>query len=309
MNKGYKVLEHIDSRYLSNNRYIDVVKEWDDIGFIDCKLGEELQSIVQSEEYVLGIHRTGSTKINPDINDPNLKNIFFKGLFNNGDIMSGANNGQCDIEKTVSLINDPFFLGRTLKTVDSYKKSTGCIVVKITKSYLCKKSGDIMPIYYHQNGIIRLCPEFIYGYIPVENHRATTIIRNPNYKDKHNIINEKSVYDDRVTIRYKNLPTVSVISLKEKYDIIHKAYVDTLNKYGDKQALTALFKIINESNFMYFTGSRNRELLSRHVLFSDITKILCFGLNLDSNQIDDVINLFHLSILDEIKEIYNKNTK
>lgn len=310
MNKSeYKILEHLNPISFSNNRYMEIVKDWDSTGFIDKTLGEELQSIIDSEDYVLGIHRTGCTRITPDIKDYNLKNIFSHGLYNNGDFMSGANNGKYDIEKTVSLIRDPLFLGMTLKTVDDYKNSNGCVVVKIPKSYIGEKSGNIMPIYYLENSLVRLCPEFIYGYIPVVNHRAEKIIRNPNYKDQHYTINENSAYDQRVSSKYNNLPSVNKISLKEKYDILCKAYIDTLKKYGDNQAITALFKIIEENNFMYFTGVNNKKLLSQHIIFSDIRKILCFGLNMETNEIGEVINLFHLSMVNQISENYNKNTK
>ena len=96
--------------------------------------------------------------------------------------------------------------------------------------------------------------------------------KNPNYKEKHNILNENSVYDDSVSGKNSNLPTVEQISIKEKYDIIRKAYIDTLKKYGENQALTAIIKIINEDNFKYFTGVENKVLLSRHVIYSDIHK-------------------------------------
>lgn len=272
---GYKVQEHLNLEDFSNNRYIGVVKSWDETGYIDKAIGEELQGIIDDDDYVLGIHRTGHTHINPTISDPNLQSIFKLGLTNNGDMMLGANSGKYDIEKTVTLIQDPLFLAISLKTVDDYKNSTGCIVVKIPKSYLGKKDGYIMPIYYNDSNIVRLLPEFVYGYIPVSNHRIETIIRNPNYKDTHYIINENSAYDDSVSSKY-SLPYVSKISLADKYNIIYKASVDTLYKYGINQVRVALNEIINNNNFNYFTGKENKLLLSQHLIFSDIKKVLAY---------------------------------
>ena len=302
--KGYKLLEHHKADFKKNKYMLGLAKDWDATGFISEQLGLELDNIIDDDEYILGIHRTGYTPISPSISDPILTDIFSKGLYNNGDIMGGGMSGNTSIEKTVSLMESALFLNMSLKTSDNYKSSCGCIIVKIPKSYLGRKEGPVLPIFYREDGVqIRLMPEFIYGYIPVDNHRATTIIRNPNYKDKHSTVNERSVYDDSVVYKNPNLPTVNSISLIDKYNILFKAYVDTLKKYGDRQATAALMNLINCNNYSYFTGKENRLALSRHVIFSDIKKILAYGLNAEANDISELFRLFHMSANGELAKL------
>ena len=302
--KGYKLLEHHKADFNGNKYMIDLAKGWDDVGFISDDLGIELDNIIDDKDYILGIHRTGYTLVTPRIDDPVLSDIFNKGLYNNGDIMGGAMGGNTNIEKTVSLMESSLFLNMSLKTSDNYKGSKGCVIVKIPRSYIGRKEGPVLPIFYREDdNQIRLMPEFIYGYIPVKNHEATTIIRNPNYKDKHSTVNERSVYDDSVVYKNPNLPTVNSISLIDKYNILFKAYVDTLKKYGDRQATAALMNLINCNNYSYFTGKENRLALSRHVIFSDIKKILAYGLNAEANDISELFRLFHMSANGELAKL------
>ena len=52
------------------------------------------------------------------------------------------------------------------------------------------------PIYFNNNGQVRLLPEFIYGYVPVyDNYVCGEIIRNPNYRDTHEYENDGLIYD------------------------------------------------------------------------------------------------------------------
>ena len=303
--KGYSLYKSSKNFNRNSPVHIELAKDYDEYGYISQELGEELDNLFE-EGYVIGIHRTGYTYIQPNPNDVNLKNIFNHGLYNNGDVMGGARISEPSIEKTVSIYNNSILLNGAIKTTDKYKNSTGCIIVKIPESYVRQKDGPIMPIYYKSEHCpMRLLPEFIYGYIPVENHTAKYIIRNINYQDKHNKVTEQSYYESEVSnaCKRKNiyLPKVESISIKDKFNLLTSSYIITLRKYGLNQALGALKALINNHTAQYFSGQTNRDNLIKHVAYENITKVLAYGLNVESNQLENLINLFQEYINDSIK--------
>lgn len=288
---GYSILRSSES--LKEHEYMfNLSKEYDNYGYMSQELGEELDRLFLDDSYIVGIHRTGYTYMD----DLTIEKIFSEGLINNGHIMSGGMDGTQDIEKTVSLFYDFSILNGQLKAAHGYKGSEGCIVVRIPKSYLGKEDGEIKPIYYKKDSTVRLLPEFIYGYIPTkENGVLGEIVRNPNYKDVHDLDNVNLLYEDSALIRARkngiDLKSEQV-GLDVKYEILAKAYKETYQKYGKKQAEYALLELINKNDTQYFTGGNNRSDLMKYVCYGDILKIMCFDINIDSKDINSIITSF-----------------
>lgn len=277
---------------------LDISKAYDEYGYMSQQLGEELDSLFLDDDYIIGIHRTGYTSMN----EKNLNNIFVEGLINNGHIMSGAMSGTQDIEKTVTLFDDFPILNCQLKAANGYKNSQGCIIVKIPKSYLGRKDGEIKPIYYKKDSTIRLLPEFVYGYIPVSGEGILgEIIHNPNYKDDHNLDNCNLLYEESAMIKARKEGIdleKEELNLNAKYMVLTKAYEETFIKYGKRQAEHALLSLINKNDVQYFTGGSNRYNLKKYICYDNILKIMCFGLdNLENQDINLIINNFHDQIV------------
>ncbi len=293
-NGGYSILR--SSKSLNENEVlIDLSKEYDEVGYMPQELGEELDHLFLADDYIIGIHRTGYTPMDDEM----ISSTFSKGLINNGDVMQGAFGSfgsYINIEKTVTICSNFPILNIQLKSANSYKGSDGCIIIKIPKSYLGKKDGDLKPIYYNDNGQIKLLPEFIYGYVKVDSEgKISNIIHNPNYSDIHDLDNTNLLYDSSALDKAKrqgiNLEN-NDISLNDKYLIIKKAYQDTLIKNGDKQAQAALNVLINNNDVKYFTGKENKALLKKYIIYGQILKILEFGMDNPSNNKNDIINSF-----------------
>lgn len=274
---GYSILRSSTHLNEKNEFLLQVSKNYDEYGYISEELGEELDKLFDDEEYVIGIHRTGYNYMSPEM----INEILNKGLINNGHMMQGGFENGLDIDRTVTLFNHPdefpIFMGQ-LKAAHGYKDSQGIIVVKIPKSYLGQKEGEIRPIYYKHDGSNKLLPEFIYGYIPTDQNGVLgDIVRNPNYKDKHDLISENLLYESSAEIKLKK-QGIDINKTKTdsntKYQIIEKAYKDTLLKYGKEQAVEALLRLINDNDVMYFTGEENKALLSKYVIYSEIMPIL-----------------------------------
>lgn len=303
---GYSVFMSSETLNRSNDYIVDLAKDYDSRGYMSLELGKELDDLYKADDYIIGIHRTGYT----DITNNTLNDIFNKGLINNGHIMSGGNSGTTDIEKTVTLIYDITVLSGQLKAASGYKNSQGCILVKIPKSYLGKKEGEVKPIYYNDGSLMRLLPEYIYGYIPVSDNRVGDIVHNKNYKDIHNYNNEGLVYDDSAYYKLKrqgiDLYKESNLSLSEKYNILEKAYKDTFNKYGRYQAEQALLRFINNYDVKCFTNKNNRECLKKYISRDEIMKVLLYGAcDIKNNDINAIIKAFQNNITNSND---NKNT-
>lgn len=202
-NKPYKLIKknRFKSKYIRN-----LSKKYDDYGFISKELGEELRFLFKEKGHKIGIHRTGYTNFDEeDIND-----LFTKGLKNYGDIMQGAQRNYINTTKTVDFeSNFTIFIGM-LKTACNYKGcTTGAVIVKIPEDYveigIVKKPTK--PIYYNDNGVMRLLPEYIYGYIPLgEKGIVGNIIRNPNYTDIHDYKSDGLISDGEDISKINILP-------------------------------------------------------------------------------------------------------
>lgn len=165
------------------------------MGYLDENVGRILNSLFD-EDYAFGIHRTGYSKVDSNY----LYDVFYNGLINNGDIMQGVlDNGYINIEKTVSIYNNFIVACGQIKAACRYKYSDGVIIVRIPKSYIGIKEGEIKPIYYkEENGSTRLLPEYIYGFLPVKDGNVGRLIRNPNYTDFHDYANDGLYYESSV---------------------------------------------------------------------------------------------------------------
>lgn len=290
---GYSILKSSQTLKEDNEFVLELARQYDEYGYMSEELGRELDSLFKDTNYIIGIHRTGYTPID----EKTINSIFNRGLINNGHIMSGGMDGTHDIERTVSLFHDFTIFNGQLKSAHGYKGSEGCVIVKIPKSYLGLADGQVKPIYYTDESVTKLLPEFIYGYVPVsKDGRLGEIYKNPNYSDFHTLNNTNLMYEDKVYYKYKREGIElkqNDISREDKYEIIKKAYQDTLIKYGEKQAEHALLSLINNNDIKYFTGENNRNLLNKYVIYGDILKILSIdNIDFSNNDLNSVITNF-----------------
>jgi len=290
---GYSILRSSNTLKEDNEFILNLAKQYDEYGYMSEELGKELDSLFENQDYIIGIHRTGYNYMDEEM----INKIFNKGLINNGHIMQGGMAGSQDIEKTVSLFDDFTVLNGQLKAAHGYKGSQGCIIVKIPKSYLGKCDGEIKPIYYLNDSVTKLLPEFIYGYVPVDKEgKLGEIQHNPKYKDVHYLDNPNLLYEQSAMYKAKRegieLKKMD-ISFDDKYEIIEKAYQDTFLKYGNYQAEQALLHLINENDVQYFSGQENRMLLSKYVIYGDILSILSITNSNLSNENDIIQNFIN----------------
>lgn len=192
LNKSYKLTKE---NIIPNRYYKKLAKQYDKMGYLDVNIGREL-SLLFNEDYAVGIHRTGYSRADSNY----LYDVFYNGLINNGDLMQGvAQNDYISIGKTVSIYSNPIIAVGQIKSACRYKDSDGVIIVRIPKSYIGLKNGEIKPIYYKENnGNTRLLPEYIYGFLPVMNGNVGRLIRNPNYTNTHDYENDGVYYESDV---------------------------------------------------------------------------------------------------------------
>lgn len=182
-----------------------LIKEYDEGKGMPYETGKYLEALFHnSEDYVLGVHRTGFSHMTNEM----IYQVFNEGLKNLGDRMQGMmSESNRNIEKIVSFIDFFPLLIAQIKNASHYKTSTGVFVVKIPKSYLGEKAGEIKPIYFRDKETMYLLPEFICGYIPVSDTTVGNFVTNPNYSDFHDYKNDGLEYDIRVerkAIEYPN---------------------------------------------------------------------------------------------------------
>ncbi len=174
-----------------------------DKGNMPYETGKYLEAIFNNEEYIMGIHRTGLSPATPRF----IAEVFDNGIKNLGDRMQGMiSRADRNIEKIVSLFdNFPLLIGQ-IKDAYKYKASQGVFVVKIPKSYIGVKEGEVKPIYFNDGGTMYLLPEFICGFIPVSEAGTGGFIPNPNYSDFHTYKSDGLVYDISVENKIKAKP-------------------------------------------------------------------------------------------------------
>lgn len=301
---GYSII--VSSNSLKENNFMNNLSmECDNYGYMSQELGENLDQLLMDDDYKLGIHRTGYTYVNEEL----IEDVFNKGLINNSDMMQGAITDSISIEKTVSFYDKITLFINQLKKASAYKRSQGCFIIRIPKSYLGEAAEEIQPIYYRYNGTIRLLPEFIYGYVSVSGDgKLGNIIYNPNYKDIHKLDNDNLLYDSSVSDDVKNfISGRPQFSVGDKYKMIAHAYRDTLIKYGSDQADQALLHLINNNDVQYFTGKENKELLRKHIIYGDVLDILSLGMdNIKDTSINETVYHFINGVNEEVSSNFRR---
>lgn len=189
-NKGsnnYKLVPYQKRINPRNKLFMQIAKDLDKEKGIPYDIGMELENIFDLDNYFIGIHRTGFTIID----DVKLKNYFTNGLVNNGQSFQGATNNSISLSDTVTPISSFAILIQQIKSCHGYNGSQGVLLIKIPKSYM---NGE-KPIYFNNDGIPVLLPEYIYGFIKVDDRNIVEIIHNPNYSDVHNYENDGLLYE------------------------------------------------------------------------------------------------------------------
>ena len=177
--KGNKMLKNIIKE--QNDCYKNVQYK------IPEQTGKMLQSIYESNDYYLMIHRT----------DYHISQIM-KYTFQKGIVMRSTDY-TCNLSKYKHF---PTILEQIM-ICNQYKNSQGCVIVKIPKNL-------DLPIYYENDNymistsVLCLLPEYVYGYIPVKDSNVGEIILNPLYQDTHDYNPDGLYYDEKLTpLQYK----------------------------------------------------------------------------------------------------------
>lgn len=199
-NKPYKLTKHGYSKKKTHPMIYEIAKEYDDTGYISTGLVKKLEKLFD-EDYEILIHRTGFTKVTDNI----IYDVFNNGLKNNGDAMQGSvSNYTNERTKTLSQMSDLMLMIGSIKTACNYKGSDGVFIAKIPKSYVDRNyPGEVKPIYFSNGFEQRLLPEFIYGYLPVNDMVVGELIENPNYKDHHEYLHDGLLYEPDAEPRIK----------------------------------------------------------------------------------------------------------
>ena len=274
-----KLLDYFET-VKSGDWFLKQAYDYDKFGYMSKQLGDELEQQFMDEDYVMGIHRTGHTVMNNEqIND-----FFYNGLGNFGKVEQGCNDSICfNIENTVSIFNKFQYLISQIKATNGYKGSDGCILLKIPKSGLELNNDKPIPLYQVINGDSFIKPEFIYGYLPVDNKgNVGELIHNPNYLDNHTLSSNNAAYEQ------------SVVSSAER--ILFDIYEQTYLKYGKEQAEGALLNFLSKSNVNYFTGEKNRELLTNKIDVYNYIKRVNYPNGININDIQNIIDNYESRI-------------
>lgn len=146
------------------------------------EFGEKLQELYEkdSDKYYIGIHRTMSG---------------FENVFKNGIVSRGT-----WIHDHVQIMKNFPFLLHQLSVADSYKGSFGSFIVKIPKKDIdprYESSEERDPIFYKSNDITYVRPEYIVGYVPVNDGNLNEFIPN-DFPAKQYDSNIEFLYDESI---------------------------------------------------------------------------------------------------------------
>lgn len=277
--KDSKLLDYFET-IKSGDWFIKQAYDYDKFGYMSKELGNELEQQFMDEDYVMGIHRTGHTVMNNE----QINNFFTNGLRNFGKVEQGCNESMgYDIENTVSILSKFQYLISQIKSANGYKGSNGCILLKIPKSALGLNDDKPISLYQVINDKSFIKPEFIYGYLPVDyKGNVGELIHNPNYLDNHTLSSNNAVYDKAVINSAKRI----------LFDIYEQTYL----KYGKEQASGALVNFLSKSNVNYFTGEKNRELLTNKIDVYNYIKKVNYPNGININDIQNIIDNYESRI-------------
>lgn len=145
--------------------FYNLIKGWDDALTVPKEVGKYLESLIDDENLIVGVHRT---EIQEDLkNDIKMKNILEQGLKNYGDLSSGIVYNNADLSKTVSFPGNILNLMILLKS--TYKFSNGGFILafpsEITDNEGTITNDNAHLIYDKISGVNHIKPEYILGYI------------------------------------------------------------------------------------------------------------------------------------------------
>ena len=126
---------------------------------------EELTSEEKDGEYVLGIHRIGSS-------EGHLEDVFNQGIKVQGHMM-GAAKGTPELGNTVGYYPSNKTVMKEVAYAYAYKESKGSIVVKIPREDIISNNIYITD---EERKNMYLNPKYIVGYFPVEDDRTVAQI-------------------------------------------------------------------------------------------------------------------------------------
>lgn len=152
-----------------------IIKQWDEYGDMPQEVGDLLEELIQDENYVIGIHRTGGYGM-IDVEDiyrsDMLHSIFSKGLYMTGDLSTGVDHqGQMlNPNKNISPLNN--IIEAVMYCKSSYKDSTGGVITKIPKEYVTTsyslKAEHGQDIYEKVDNQWTLKPKYLVGFVSQE---------------------------------------------------------------------------------------------------------------------------------------------
>ena len=277
---GYSLLKDSSNSWQDNEFIYETALEVDNIGYMPYEVGMELDKIINdpNSEYIIGIHCTR----NP--NEGMIDKIFKEGLINNGHLASGASDGFTSISSTVAMFRSlPNSFIEAIKYIKYGRYGFGDrIIFKIPKSYLGESKGEVKPIFYENDGIMRILPEFILGSLTVDENQVVSNFKyNPNYKDTHENLptgftikiepvilanNQIGAYHPRLDEYYNdlngNLFYDSSIDTVNKFGKILEAYQKLVYNQGNDFALMALVKLINDGDASLLSNNKDLGIIN-----------------------------------------------
>lgn len=249
-------------------------------------LAEMLYWLYDNKKYAIGVYWTTLDNVN---------RIFAEGLVN-------LDSSLLSLSSQITFYRNQYLFE---KNITSDIKNEGYIIVKIPKSYIGKASGEVKPIFHKLKDKYYLLNEFIYGYVDVKNNNMIKL--NPNYTDKHNIDNNNLKCDSRA-LHFKKSKNEEIIetnlSLYDKYCILEKCYIETMDLHGEDIAYEALIQLILYNKIDGFVTSEAKEDLKKNVLYSDIIEILGYK-NKQEKDYDLLIASFKTEAYKKLKKKYH----
>ena len=145
-------------------------EEWDKKGFMSSELGNFLESLIEDENYQIGIHRVGgAATIDPNnvLNNDLVYNICSKGLYLTGHTGAPIKDGKNPLYLNISPLNN--ILQAVQFSKAPYKGSRGGFIIAMPSKYVDKelniKDGHEFDLCDYVDDTWTLDPKYIVGYI------------------------------------------------------------------------------------------------------------------------------------------------
>lgn len=155
-----------------------IVEDWnsiyEEVNYkVPESIGKELENLFASDDYLLGIHRTPLTveMVEADI------------------YSQGLRNRSREYSSTVQTFKHFPSILREILLCNYFKGANGCILV-------CLPKNQQLPIYKKEGDKLYILPEYIYGYVEVEDEKIVGMSHNPFYLEKHEYDPTGLFYDE-----------------------------------------------------------------------------------------------------------------